>query len=329
MRLAATLLFAASVGCVVSLEDHQIPDMVVYSSVGTAPAVISAYTRETGRRASLVTMSTGALLARISAEAHHPRWDVVWFEGDDGAVAMDRAGLFARGTVPDLDWTPLGRTLLPADRSYEPTGFTLAGVFLERADKAHTVQNWTQAFNTKRIGMADPALSGPAYQLLAGMLSINGGWPAGQSALLRMAANGMLVAPSNAAVLTSLLTGRIDSAITQSSAGIALSRTDKRFLVALPDPAFILPGVASVAADQPASRRHTASDFLRFIMRPDIQILRMHDTDADRLFWPVTNSPAQPDLPDPDGMTLMHLSPLIWGGRQAEVIDWFQRMIVR
>ncbi|MFT9161691.1 MAG: extracellular solute-binding protein, partial [Acetobacter sp.] len=329
VRLTGAALFLTVLWCLASLAGTQRPELVVYSSVGAAPAVAGAYARETGRTVSVLMMSTGTLLARVSAEARHPRWDVIWFEGDDGAIALDRAGLLARHVVPDLDWTSVGRSVLPADGAYEPTGFTLAGVFLSRRELAPATQDWTHAMEAGRVGMADPALSGPAYQLLVGMLSIRGGWPAGQSALQRMAAEGLLVAPSNPAVLVALRAGRIDSAIVQSSAGIALSRADRRFVVGIPTPAFILPSIAAIASGQPVARRPASVGFLHFVMRPDIQVMRMGGTDTDRLFWPVTTRPAQPALPDPGGIVLTHPDPAIWGPLQAEVTGWFDRVVAR
>ncbi|GAA4500491.1 extracellular solute-binding protein [Gluconacetobacter tumulicola] len=329
VRAAAVALLLLVLWCLASLTGGRGPGLVIYSSVGVAPAIVAAYARETGRPATVLTMPGGMLLARVSAEAHHPRWDAVWFEGDDGAVALDRARLLAHGVVPELDWTPTGRDLQPADRSYEVTGFTLAGVFLSRRDQGHAPRNWRDVMGAARVGMANPALSGPAYPLLAGMLVLNGGWPAGQAALRRMVAGGLLVGPSNPSVLVALRVGRIGTAIVQSAAAIALARANPDYVVDIPSPAFVLPAVAAVAADRPAARQQEAASFLRFIMRPDIQSLRMRQPGAERLFWPVTARPAQPDLPDAGGIVLSHPDPDIWGPRQAEVTGWFQQEIMR
>ncbi len=335
VRVAAAALLLLVLGCLASLAGGRGPGLVIYSSIGAAPAVVAAYARETGRPATVLVMSGGMLLARVSAEAHHPRWDAVWFEGDDGAVALDRAGLLAHGMVPDLDWTPTGRGLLPADGSYEVTGFTLAGVFLSRRDQGHAPRNWRDVMGAApvggaaRVGMANPALSGPAYPLLAGMMALNGGWPAGRAAVRRMVADGLLVGPSNPSVLMALRAGRIGTAIVQSTAAIALARANADYVVDIPSPAFVLPAVAAVAADRPSDRRREAASFLRFVMRPDIQSWRMRQPGAERLFWPVTARPVQPDLPDAGGIVLAHPDPEVWGPRQADVTGWFQQEIVR
>ncbi|GBQ27479.1 extracellular solute-binding protein [Gluconacetobacter azotocaptans] len=329
VRVAAAALLLLVLWCLASLAGGRGPGLVIYSSVGAAPAVVAAYARETGRPATVLVMSGGMLLARVSAEAHHPRWDAVWFEGDDGAVALDRTGLLAHGMVPDLDWTPTGRDLLPADGSYEVTGFTLAGVFLSRRDQAHAPRNWRDVMGAARVGMANPALSGPAYPLLAGMLALNGGWPAGRAALRQMVAGGLLVGPSNPSVLMALRAGRIGIAIVQSTAAMALARANPDYVVDIPSPAFVLAAVAAVAADRPSGRRQEAASFLRFIMRPDIQSWRMRQPGAERLFWPVTTRPAQPDLPDAGAIALSHPDPEVWGPRQAEVTGWFQQEIMR
>ncbi|GBQ99605.1 hypothetical protein GLI01_00260 [Gluconacetobacter liquefaciens] len=329
VRVAAAVLLLLVVSCLASLTGGREPGLVIYSSVGVAPAVVAAYVRETGRPATVLAMPGGMLLARVSAEAHHPRWDVVWFEGDDGAVALDRAALLAHGVVADLDWTPTGRALLPVDGSYEVTGFTLAGVFLSRRDRARMPRSWDDVMAAARVGMANPALSGPAYPLLAGMMALNGGWPAGQTALRRMVAGGLLVGPSNPSVLVALRAGRIGTAIVQSTAAMALARANSDYVVDIPAPAFILPAVAAVAADRPSARRQEAEAFLRFLMRPDIQSWRMRLPGAERLFWPVTARPTQPDLPDAGGLVLSHPDPEVWGPLQAEVTGWFQQEIMR
>ncbi|GBQ81871.1 extracellular solute-binding protein [Gluconacetobacter johannae DSM 13595] len=329
MRVAAAVLGMLVLWCLTGLSGARRPGLVIYSSVGASPAVASAFTRETGIPATVVVMSTGGLLARVSAEAHHPRWDVLWFEGDGGAAALDRSGLLARGLTPDLDWTPVGRGLLPADGAYVVTSFTLAGVFLSRTGRGPASSPGPSDLSAVRVGMPNPALSGPAYPLLAGMMEQGGGWPAGQAVLRRMGAAGLLVAPSNPSVLLALRAGRIDVGLVQSSAAITLSRQDSRYAVRIPRPAIILPAVAAVAADRPADRRRVATGFLRFVMRPDIQAIRMHQSSHDHLFWPVTTAPAQPDLPDIATLRLIHPDPTTWGLRQAEVTTWFERTIVR
>lgn len=329
LRAAAVALGIAVLWCLAGLSAGTRGRLVVYSSVGASAAVAAAFSREAGMPVTVVTMPAGALLARVSAEARHPHWDVLWFEGDDGALALDRAGLLAHGVAPALDWTAQGRTLLPSDGAYEVTSFTLAGIFLSRTGSGPAPRGWRDLTDGARLGMANPALSGPAYPLLAGMLDMNGGWPGGQAAILRMAARGLLIAPSNPSVLLALRTGRVSAGLVQSTVAFGLARRDSRYRITVPRPAIILPAIAAIAADRPAASRAIAGRFLRYIMRPDIQELRMHLSSSDRFFWPVTTVPRQPDLPDIGTISLLHPDPAIWGPRQAEVTGWFQQAVVR
>ena len=109
--------------------------LVLYSAVGYAPQVVRAFMKQTGIPVTLINMSTGALLARVSAEGHRAHWSLVWFDGDAAATALDQSGLLAHDTIPALPWTPLGQSLLPADGAYTPTGITLAGVFSVRKSR--------------------------------------------------------------------------------------------------------------------------------------------------------------------------------------------------
>ncbi|MGA7801027.1 MAG: extracellular solute-binding protein, partial [Gammaproteobacteria bacterium] len=274
--LVLLVLAAAAVWTLWPRRQH---GLVLYSAVDYGAQVAKAFTRATGIPVTTVELSTGALLARVSAEGHHPAWTLAWFDGDEAAAGLDGAHLVARHLVPKLQWTTLGRKLIPADGSYTPTGLTLAGAFTYHPatlkDPPHSWSGLTAAALRGAVGMNNPAISGPMFPMLAGMLSQAGGWPDGKSFVMSLKDNGLHVYAKNANTLAALRAGDIKVAVTQSSAAWNVAAKDPSLRVAIPDPSFALPSVLVVAAGAPDAARVEAEKFIRFAMAPSTQRLRM------------------------------------------------------
>lgn len=308
--------------------------LVLYSAVDYGPEVAQAFTRATGIKVKAIRLSTGALLARVSAEGTRPAWDMVWFDGDEAAAALDSAGLLARQTTPDLDWNAQGKALLPQDGSYTPTGLTLAGAFTYRVGTLTNPPTSWQDLNSPslhgKIGMNNPAISGPMYPLLAGLLSQGGGWPAGQSLVLALKHNGLQVYPKNANTLAAMRAGDIKVAVTQSSAAWYMASAHPELKVTLPKPSFALPSVLAVAQGVSPKVRAEAEKFIRFAMAPDTQRLRMSKGEADGFYWPLTQGAPAPVsvLPALSSIDVKHLNPAHWGPIESQVNHWFSEAIV-
>jgi iron(III) transport system substrate-binding protein len=304
--------------------------LVLYSAVAYAPQVVRAFVKQTGIRVTIIDMSTGPLLARVSAEGRRADWSLVWFDGDAAAAALDQSGLLARHTAPTLPWTKLGLALLPADGAYTPTGVTLAGVFSVPKSRATEKLDWNTLLTPAemgKFGLANPQLSGPAYLLLANLLALHGGWPQGQGFLRALQHNGMRLYPTNPSNELALQTRQIDLAVAQSSAAYALAKRDPAFTVIVPPRPAILPSVIAIAANLPAHRRAAAEAFIRFAMSPKIQALRHASHSSDALYWPVTtDTPSPPDLPPLDHLPVTILNPARWGAREAVIGAWFDRL---
>jgi len=308
--------------------------LVLYSAVDYGPDVAKAFTRATGIPVTVVQLSTGALLARVSAEGRRPGWTLAWFDGDEAAAGLDGAHLAARHMVPDLPWTALGRKLVPADGSYTPTGLTLAGAFTYHpATLKDPPRRWSDLTTPAlhgAIGMNNPAISGPMFPMLAGMLSQAGGWPQGKSFVMALKHNGLHVYPKNANTLAALRAGDIKVAITQSSAAWNVAAKDPSLRVAIPDPSFALPSVLVVAAGAPDAARVQAERFIRFAMAPSTQRLRMAGSEGDSLYWPLTRNAPPPAkiLPALSSLTVKVLPAAPWGAREGTVNSWFSRAVV-
>lgn len=308
--------------------------LVLYSAVDYGPEVAHAFTKKTGIKVTAIRLSTGALLARISAEGHRPDWTMAWFDGAQAAAALDAAGLLARHTEPDLPWNAQGRELLPGDGSYTPTGLTLAGAFTYRpATLSNPPRTWSDLVRADlrgQVGMNNPAISGPMYPLLAGLLAQGGGWPQGKSFVLALKHNGLHVYAKNANTLAALRAGDIKLGITQSSAAWYLAAKDRGLRVIVPKPSFALPSVVGIAAGTPARLRAEAERFIRFAMSRDTQRLRMAKGEADGLYWPLTTNAPPPAkaLPALSSLTVRVLPPQHWGPLEPKVNQWFSKAIV-
>ena len=304
--------------------------MVLYSAVDYGPAVAKAFKQETGIDVTVVDISTGALLAKVSAEGHHPAWSLVWFDGDLAATALDKAGLLAKHTVPDLPFNTLGKTLVPADGSYTPTGLTLAGAFTYHSNQLkNPPARWDDLLRPGLkgvVGMNNPAISGPTYPILAGMLSQAGGWPQGQHYVEALVHNGLHEYAKNSNTLAALRSGDIDVAVTQSSAAWQVAAKDTSLKVTIPDPSFALPSVIAVAQGLPPKQAKEAERFIRFTMEPKVQALRMANDEGDGYYWPLTtNVKTSHAMPPLSSLSVRVLDATRWGPLENTINAWFSK----
>jgi iron(III) transport system substrate-binding protein len=280
----------------------------------------------------VIGSSTGSLLARVSAEGLASHWDIAWFEGDTAAAALDSAGLLARHTTPALDWTPLGRRLLPESGAYTPTGVTLASVFVYASERLkYRPARWDDLLALPAgttICMNNASRSGPSYPLVAGMLRLKGGWPAGRSFLFDLHDAGLRICEPDAAM--GLLDGEASVGLMASSSAVQFVMQHRGFAYAIPQPSFVLPSVIAIANNLTPQRQTWAEAFVRFTLSPVGQRLRLEGGSVDAFFWPVVNDapPAPSALPDLSSLTVSAIDPYEWGKRQAPVLDWYNQVFL-
>lgn len=332
-KLLLIIVVAVVAATIWALWPQSRQTLVLYNAVDYGPAVAKAFTQQTGIPVTVVTTSTGPLIARVSAEAGRPGWTLAWFDGATAAAGLDKAGLLAHDVAPQLAWTAEGRSLLPADDAYIPTGFTLSGVFAYRRGGLKPPTSWqgllTPAYRGA-LGMNNPAISGPTYPLLAGLLQNAGGWPAGQKFVLALKQNGLQVFHTNSTTLAALQSGEIKIALVQSSAAYDLAhKPGSDIAVSVPDPAFVLPRVLVEAPHLSARAQREAAAFIRFAMSAKGQAVAMQDQGADGLYWPVTtDAPADQRIPDPATLHLQTVDPTRWGPLESEINQWFTRTVL-
>lgn len=313
-------------------KSKQVP-LVVYSSQGYDKNTVAAFQKATGITTELVDDSTGPLLARIAAEANNPQWGLLWVDGDEAFAALDRQGALLRHFEPKVDWTAPARKVLPQDRSYIPTGFTLACALIYNSAEIGTPPTtWGQLTLAKwkgDLGMNNPSISGPTYPCVAGVMNHQGGITAGERYFQKLKANGLVIHDVNGDTLNALESGQIKMAVIQSSAAIGASENSS-LKVAFLNPETLLPSVIGIDGKVSRQEQLEAEKFVEFVLsKPGQHQMQTGDPTGDSLYWPVLKGiNPRPELPQFSAVPYQVLNAYTWGPREARLNGWFTSNIV-
>ncbi len=310
--------------------------LIVYAAEGYDAAVVKGFEKATGIPTQLEDHSTGTLLAKISAEANNPQWGVFWSDGSESYAALDQQGMLLKGFEPNTGiLTALGRSLVPKDKSYIPTGTTIAGAIVYNSNVVKTPPtSWNQLLAPQwkgAVGMNNPAISGPTYPVVASVMDQLGGVTQGEAYFKALAANGLHVFATNKVTLGALLQGTIKLAIVQNSAGIGFQFTNPSLKVAYLDKSALLPGVIGIDAKQPPAELAEAKKFADFVYSKAGQALMLSgDPQGDSLFFPIiAGTKAHKVVPSLASIPTDYPNPLVWGPREAALNQWFTNNIVQ
>jgi iron(III) transport system substrate-binding protein len=310
------------------------PTLLVYSAQGYDKNTVAAFQKATGISTKLVDDSTGPLLARIQAERANPQWGLLWVDGNEAFGALDREGLLAKHlVVPSLNAT--AQSLVPADRSFVPTGMTMACTVIYDSRALSTPPtSWQQLLASSlkgKVGMNDPAVSGPTYPCIAGLMNVLGGVAQGEAFLRKLKANGLHVSQTNGDTLHLLQTGQIQVGLIQSSAAIGAAKTTPGLKVAYLPKLTLLPGNIGVDAKAPAAERQEAQKFIDYVMSPAGQHqMQTGDPTGDSLFWPtLAGTSPLPGLPPLASISKQSIDPYAWGPREPSINNWFTANIAQ
>lgn len=308
------------------------PTLLVYSAQGYSPNGVKAFTKETGTPAKLVENSTGPLLARIQAEKSDPQWGLLWVDGNEGFATLDEEGMLQKNLeVPAL--TSLGKSLAAPDKSFVPTGITLACAMIynskEVKEPPKTWQQLTESKYAGKIGMNNPAVSGPTYPCVAGVMNYLGGVKQGEAFFEKLKSAGIHISETNGATLHLLETGQIQIGLIQSSAAVGAAKKVPGLKVAFLPKETVLPSEIGVDAKAPAAVREEAQEFINWVLSPAGQHqMQIGDPEGDSLYWPVAaNTKPLPELPELSTISTQQLEPYEWGKREASVNSWFSANI--
>jgi iron(III) transport system substrate-binding protein len=310
------------------------PTLLVYSAQGYSPNGVEAFSKETGIPAKLVEDSTGPLLARIQAEKANPQWGLLWVDGNEAFAELDNQGMLRKGlTVPAL--TPIGESLVPADHSFVPTGLTTACTMIYNSKAVSSPPTtWQQLLDSRwagKIGMNNPAVSGPTFPCVAGLMNYLGGVSEGEAFVKKLKSAGLHVSEANSNTLHLLETGQIDIGLIQSSAAIGAAAKVPGLKVAYLPKMTLLPSVIGVDSKTPPAVQQEAQQFVTWVLSPAGQHqMQIGDPHGDSLYWPVVPGlKPLPLLPELSTLSTQTIDPYTWGAREATINDWFNANIAQ
>lgn len=283
----------------------------------------------------IVHNPTGTALAQIEASRNDPRWGMWWTDGPTNFTLLDHQQLLVRGFHPKVHWTSLGRKALPADGSYVPTGLTIAAALVyDKTRVAHPPTTWlgllAPAWKGK-VGMNDPAISGPTFPFVAGTMVDLGGIRQGKAYFTALKANGLVINQKNGPTLAALSSGEIDLALVQSSAAVGAELTDHHLAVSYPSPATLLPSAIGIDAKAPKLEQKECEQFVSFMLsRRGQHVMQTGDPGGDSLYYPIVAGVRPlPALPSLAKVRTQLVNPVTWGAREAAVDHWFTAHIVQ
>lgn len=333
--MAKTFLAASALALGLSTVAHAAKPLVIYSAIGYDMPMAKAFQKATGIPVKMVDMSTGPLLARVQAEKQNPQWDIVWFDGAEAMRNLASQGLL-QPYAPNVQWNAIGRRIQPADHAYVSSAATLAGVIvvntkhLPKADWPHSWGDLTNPMYRGKIGMNNPAVSGPTYPFVAGQMKWLGGESAGKTWYMGLKANGLKVFPTNGNTLGALAHGVINVAMVQSSAGIGRELKGMPFHVIYPNPVTLLPRTIGIRAGLSPQMKAEAERFVNYLLsRQGRHVAYTGDPHGDSLFEPVVaGMKGAAGVPSLTGVKVQSVNPKVWGPREASIDRWFTNTIV-
>lgn len=326
---------SASVSRHLSSRAATVP-LVVYSAQGYDHVETAAFQKKTGIKVELDDNSTGPLLTQIEASKNNPKWGLLWVDGATAFAGLDTQHLLLRGYEPKVSWNNLGKASLPSDKSYVPTGVTLAGaVAYNSAKLSKPPTSWNALLSPQfkgKVGTNDPSQSGPTYPFVAGIMNNLGSVAKGEAFFTRLKANGpLLINTTNGPTLAALSSGQIDVALVQSSAAVGATFTDKSIKVKYLDPVWTLPSAIGIDAKAPKQEQKEAKEFAAYVLSKAGQhIMQTGDPTGDSLYYPVLNGVKPlPALPSLASVHTQTINPYTWGSRENTINAWFDKNIVQ
>ncbi len=332
--LVATAIALTGCGAATTQASSKKVPLIVYAAEGYDANTVAAFQKQTGIPTKLLDDSTGPLLARIQAEINNPQWGLLWVDGDEAFAALDRQHYLVRGFEPRANWTAAALKVIPADHSYIPTGFTaMPAVVYNSKVVTQPPTSWSDLLLPQwknAVGMNNPAISGPTYPFVAGMMQHLGGLSNGETYFRQLKANGLKISDTNGVTLTALTQGQIKLALVQNSAGIGAAYQNPNLKVAYLSPVTLLPSVIGIDGKASHQEQLEAEEFVNYVFSAAGQHQRLiGDPHGDSLFWPVVKGyPQSPLVPSFSSVPYQILNAYTWGPRESAIDQWFTSNIV-
>jgi iron(III) transport system substrate-binding protein len=310
-----------------------------YSAQGYDITMGKAFAKMSGIQVNTVDDSTGNILAKIQAERNNPKWDMVWFDGDATMQTLNDQGLLYKWTSPNIgNYTALGKSLIPADHAFYPTGVTAAGVIVYNTRKltaAQAPKDWSDLLKPQfknQVAENDPAFSGPPFPLISGMFQRMGGpkhnMAPGYAYYTALKANGLKIFQTNDPTIHSVETGAREIGIVQDSAYYAAKATGAPLgVVYARGGVTVLPGVIAINAK--SKHLKAAEAFVNYVLSQAGQNTMLHDPgDSDSFYTPIIKGVSALLGRQTTGINWQPLN-YKWAAAQATAIkQWFHVNVV-
>lgn len=268
-------------------------DLVLYDALDFAGNTVKAFTKATGVTVDLVEPgSTGETLGKIAAEGSNPQFDILWVDGSavfermlhDKIIQPIPADIYT-----ETKYNALGKTLVPADQAFLPTGASTTAIEVntKKVAVADMPKSWADlAKFAGSVAAKDPNLSGPSYQFLAGLFQTNG-VEAGKELLKKALTNKELSGLSSGGKINkAILTGDAKIGINQDSSIIAKMAAGEPVVAIYPSEGSIaLPSGLGISVN--TKHMEEVKKFIAFITSPAGQAAMMDGDDTDFYMIPV------------------------------------------
>ncbi len=309
--------------------------LVVYSAQGYDSTCTKAFQGATGIPVSLDDDSTGPLLTKIQAEKSNPQWGVLWVDGDQAFAALDQENYLVKGFEPGASLNQAGQSVVPSDKSYIPTGLTIAGALVYNPalvpNPPTDLAGLRQISGQVKVGMNNPSISGPTYPFVAGVLNATGGVANGENYFQSLKSKGLVISDTNDVTLNLVETGQIAIALVQSSAAIGATIKHPDLKVAFLNPSTPIPSVIGIDSKVSSKEQTEAKIFASWVLTSEGQsCMQTGDPKGDSLYWPVVNgtSPLSA-LPPFSSVPYKAIDPYKWGSQEGTINTWFTSNIVQ
>lgn len=284
--------------------------LVLYSALDFAEPAAKAFAKKTGIEVKIVSLSTGELLGKVSAEGRNPQFDMLWVEGSAVMARLTTEGIL-KGE-PDIaakvKYNAVGKKLVPANFGFYPASLTGTAISVntKKVDAAMMPKGWADLANfAPNVAAKDPNFSGPAFQWLAGLFQTVGE-DQGKALLIKTMTNRALSGiPSGGQVNKLMIAGDAKVAIQQDSSTFGLAAKGEPVVVIYPTEGTVaLPSCIGIAA---ASKNEAdAKAFIEFVLSEDGQKAMLSDTGGDSYFDTLIEgvTPKAPRPPKSDWVVL-------------------------
>lgn len=306
--------------------------LLVYSGQDYAAAEVTAFQKATGIPTKLSAANFGSVFAAIEAQRNNPQWGVMWTDGASPYIELDQQGLLLRGFEP-AGYTTQGKTVIPADRSYVPTGFTTYNIWYNDKVVKSPPKTWQDLLSPRfkgKIGMFDLAQSGATYVFLSTLGQQMGGVTPLMHYLQGLKANGLQLFYNGASEeLNALESGQVNVILLQSSNGIAGAETSTNIKPVYPKFVPFLPSIIGIDGKAPAVIVSEAKRFANFVMSPQGQlIMRNSAPHGDSNYWPiVTGATPLSALPPLSSIPGLADDANTWAATEPSFRKWFESTI--